>query len=82
MKQLYKDQAGVAHLLLIVVFVVALVGLGTLAYTRINASNSEVASLEQETAEDKEQLNDETATPDQADEFEKANQEAEKEAAQ
>lgn len=82
MKQLYKDQSGVAHLLLIAVFVVALAGLGALAYTRINASNSEVASLEQETAEDKEQLNDEAESEDQTDEFEKANQEAEQEAAQ
>lgn len=82
MKQLYKDQSGVAHLLLIAVFVVALAGLGTVAYTRINASNSEVASLEQETAEDKEQLNDEAVNADQPDEFEKANEEAAKEAAQ
>ena len=82
MKQLYKDQSGVAQLLLIAVFVVALAGLGTLAYTRINASNSEVASLSEETAEDKEQLSDETESTDQPDEFEKANEEAEKEAAQ
>lgn len=47
MKKMIQNESGVAHLLLIVVFVAAFAGLGTLAYTRVNDSNSskEVAEL-------------------------------------
>lgn len=44
MRSLHKDQSGVAHLLLILVFVVVLVGISGYAYTRI--SDKQAASSE------------------------------------
>jgi flagellar basal body-associated protein FliL len=47
MKNIYKDQSGIAHLALIIAFVIAIVGVSGFAYMRINDSNKS-ASQSQE----------------------------------
>jgi flagellar basal body-associated protein FliL len=63
MNKLAKDQAGIAHLVLIIVFVVALVGISGFAYMRISDQN-QTASQSQE-ADDESDIVDADEDADQ-----------------
>lgn len=79
MNKLHKDQSGIAHLLLIMVFVVALAGVSAFAYTRISADKAAETAASEQVEGDNEELaaNDES---DESDSLEKIDAEAEKEA--
>ena len=70
MKKLIDNQAGASHIILVLLFVVALAGLVGFAYTRISDKNTETAQVTQDesvedTSDDSENLdeaNDEDPT--------------------
>jgi hypothetical protein len=76
--KMLKNEAGIAHLALIFLFVFVLAGLSALAYTRINATDPEIASLETVSSEESQELDSGTGE-DETDELDKATEEADKE---
>ncbi len=75
MKSIRNNEQGIAHIALIVLFLVVFAGLGTLAYTRVSDNKaSEVATTQDEYAGSEEDLASDEDQADPAEDIDKANE--------